>query len=82
MAGSGHSEAITMSGGGLYSLTTIGAKHVIDTATPVTAWITSTPLKYLIVDIGASISQTIKQSNSVEAAGPESHEEILRLPLR
>jgi len=34
MAGSGHSEGITMSGGGLYSLATIGAKHVIDAATP------------------------------------------------
>ncbi len=30
----GHSEGITMSGGGLYSLATIGAKHVIDAATP------------------------------------------------
>jgi hypothetical protein len=29
-----HSEGITMSGGGLYSLATIGAKHVIDAATP------------------------------------------------
>ncbi len=28
------SEGITMSGGGLYSLATIGAKHVIDAATP------------------------------------------------
>jgi hypothetical protein len=34
MASSGHSEGITMSGGGLYSLATIGAKHVIDAATP------------------------------------------------
>ena len=34
MAESGHSEGITMSGGGLYSLATIGAKHVIDAATP------------------------------------------------
>jgi SAM-dependent methyltransferase len=34
MADSGHSEGITMSGGGLYSLATIGAKHVIDAATP------------------------------------------------
>ncbi len=39
----GHSEGITMSGGGLYSLATIGAKHVIDAATPITAWITYTP---------------------------------------
>ena len=30
----GHSEGITMSGGGRYSLATIGAKHVIDAATP------------------------------------------------
>ncbi len=30
----GHSEGITMSGGGLYSLATLGAKHVIDAATP------------------------------------------------
>ena len=35
MAGSGHSEGITMSAGGLYSLATIGAKHVIDAATPI-----------------------------------------------
>ncbi len=35
MASRGHSEGITMSGGGLYSLATIGAKHVIDAATPI-----------------------------------------------
>jgi len=29
-----HSDNITMSGGGLYSLATIGAKHVIDQSTP------------------------------------------------
>ncbi len=34
MATRGHSEGITMSGGGLYSLATVGAKHVIDAATP------------------------------------------------
>ncbi len=34
MTNRGHSEGITMSGGGLYSLATIGAKHVIDAATP------------------------------------------------
>jgi len=34
MGSRGHSEGITMSGGGLYSLATIGAKHVIDAATP------------------------------------------------
>ena len=34
MASRGHSEGITMSGGGLYSLATIGARHVIDAATP------------------------------------------------
>ncbi len=34
MSARGHSEGITMSGGGLYSLATIGAKHVIDAATP------------------------------------------------
>ena len=34
MATQGHSEGITMSGGGLYSLATVGAKHVIDAATP------------------------------------------------
>ncbi len=32
---SAQSEGITMSGGGLYSLATIGAKHVIDAATPI-----------------------------------------------
>ncbi len=31
---SGQADNITMSGGGLYSLATIGAKHVIDNATP------------------------------------------------
>lgn len=30
----GHSEGITMSAGGVYSLATVGAKHVIDAATP------------------------------------------------
>ncbi len=35
MGSRGHSEGITMSGGGLYSLATIGAKHVIDAATPI-----------------------------------------------
>jgi len=34
MTNRGHSEGITMSGGGLYSLATVGAKHVIDAATP------------------------------------------------
>jgi hypothetical protein len=34
MANRDHSEGITISGGGLYSLATIGAKHVIDVATP------------------------------------------------
>lgn len=34
MTARGHSEGITMSGGGHYSLATIGAKHVIDAATP------------------------------------------------
>ncbi len=34
MSARGHSEGITMSGGGLYSLATLGAKHVIDAATP------------------------------------------------
>ncbi len=34
MSARGHSEGITMSGGGLYSLATIGARHVIDAATP------------------------------------------------
>ena len=30
MANKGHSEGITMSGDGIYSLATVGAKHVID----------------------------------------------------
>jgi len=34
MGSRGHSEGITMSGGGLYSLATVGARHVIDAATP------------------------------------------------
>ena len=34
MTARGHSEGITMSGGGLYSLATIGARDVIDAATP------------------------------------------------
>ncbi len=33
-ASEAQSEGITMSGGGLYSLATTGAKHVIDAATP------------------------------------------------
>ena len=34
MKNRGHSEGITMSGGGVYSLATTDAKHVIDAATP------------------------------------------------
>ena len=34
MTARGQSEGITMSAGGLYSLATLGAKHVIDAATP------------------------------------------------
>ena len=34
MADRGHSEGITMSGGGQYSLATVGARHVIEAATP------------------------------------------------
>ena len=34
MTQKGHSEGITMSGGGVYSLATLGAKHVIDAAAP------------------------------------------------
>ena len=36
MTSRGHSEGITMSGGGVYSLATIGARDVIDAATPLT----------------------------------------------
>jgi len=59
MADRGHSEGITMSAGGLYSLATIGAKHVIDAATPmVLEAIESLPLQsiasgFTISDMGS-----------------------------
>ncbi len=58
------SEGITMSGGGLYSLATIGAKHVIDAATPlVLDAINALPLEsiehgFTISDMGSADAGT------------------------
>jgi len=60
----GHSEGITMSGGGLYSLATVGAKHVIDAATPmVVAAIDSLPQDsiangFMLSDMGTADAGT------------------------
>jgi len=56
---SGQADNITMSGGGLYSLATIGAKDVIDAATPmVLAAIEDMPLEqageFTISDMGCA----------------------------
>ena len=58
------SEGITMSGGGLYSLATTGAKHVIDAATPLVLNAISTlPLEsiersFTISDMGCADAGT------------------------
>jgi len=81
MADSGHSEGITMSGGGLYSLATIGAKHVIDAATPmVIDAIDKLPLNSIesgftisdmgTADAGTSLSMITKVIDAVAARAP------------
>ena len=75
------SEGITMSGGGLYSLATIGAKHVIDAATPlVVDAINSLPLNSLeqgfmlsdmgCADAGTSLTMIGKAIDAVSARVP------------
>jgi SAM-dependent methyltransferase len=82
MADRGHSEGITMSGGGLYSLATIGAKHVIDAATPmVLEAIESLPLQstgagFMISDMGTadagtSLSMITRAIDAVRARAPQ-----------
>jgi len=62
--GSAHSEATTMSGGGIYSLATTGAKNLIDATTPlVLNSISALPLKdfeqgFTILDMGISDAGT------------------------
>src|SRR5210317_1148269 len=78
----GHSEGITMSGGGLYSLATIGAKHVIDAATPmVVAAINDLPQQAFAdgftfsdmgtADAGTSLSMIGKAIDAVSARAPD-----------
>ncbi len=75
------SEGITMSGGGLYSLATIGAKHVIDAATPlVLDAINDLPLESIqqgftmsdmgCADAGTSLTMIGKAINAVLARAP------------
>ena len=82
MANKGHSEGITMSGGGLYSLATIGAKHVIDAATPmVLDAIESLPLESFAngftmsdmgtADAGTSMSMITRVVDAVDARAPQ-----------
>ncbi|MEM7563313.1 MAG: SAM-dependent methyltransferase [Pseudomonadota bacterium] len=81
MAARGHSEGITMSGGGLYSLATVGAKHVIDAATPlVIDAINSLPGKSIeseftfsdmgTADAGTSLDMIGKVVEAVRARAP------------
>jgi len=81
MTGSGHSEGITMSAGGLYSLATIGAKHVIDAATPIVIdAIDKLPLDSIqsgftisdmgTADAGTSLSMITKVVDAVAARAP------------
>ena len=78
MTNRGHSEGITMSGGGLYSLATKGAKHVIDAATPlVVDAIDSLPLESIehgftlsdmgTADAGTSLSMVARAIEAVRA---------------
>ena len=78
----GHSEGITMSGGGLYSLATIGAKHVIDAATPmVLEAIDSLPRESIAngftlsdmgtADAGTSLSMVASAIDAVRARAPQ-----------
>jgi len=82
MATRGHSEGITMSGGGLYSLATIGAKHVIDAATPlVLEAIAELPTAALAsgftlsdmgtADAGTSLSMVTEVIDAVRARAPQ-----------
>ena len=82
MASRGHSEGITMSGGGLYSLATIGAKDVIDAATPlVIDAINDLPLESIesgftlsdmgTADAGTSLSMVANAIDAVRARVPE-----------
>lgn len=75
------SDGITMSGGGLYSLATVGAKHVIDAATPlVLDAINSLPLASIeqgftisdmgCADAGTSLSMIGKAIDAVSARVP------------
>ena len=76
------SEGITMSGGGLYSLATIGAKHVIDAATPlVLEAINALPLESIqqgvtisdmgCADAGTSLTMIGKAIDEVSSRAPE-----------
>lgn len=78
----GHSEGITMSGGGLYSLATVGAKHVIDAATPmVVDAINSLPQNSIehgftlsdmgTADAGTSLSMVAQAIDAVSARAPD-----------
>lgn len=82
MTSRGHSEGITMSGGGLYSLATIGAKHVIDAATPlVVDAINDLPMASIengftlsdmgTADAGTSLSMVASAIDAVTARVPE-----------
>ena len=77
----GHSEGITMSGGGLYSLATVGARHVIDAATPmVVEAINSLPQESIVngfmlsdmgtADAGTSLSMVDSAIEAVNARAP------------
>lgn len=77
----GHSEGITMSGGGLYSLATVGARHVIDAATPmVVDAINSLPQEAIAngftlsdmgtADAGTSLSMVENSIEAVNARAP------------
>ena len=81
MGSRGHSEGITMSGGGLYSLATIGARHVIDAATPmVVDAINNLPLQTFAdgftfsdmgtADAGTSLSMIGHAIDAVAARAP------------
>ena len=78
---SAQSDGITMSGGGLYSLATIGAKHVIDAATPmVEAAIKALPESTLsnsfmlsdmgCADAGTSLSMVGRAIDTVNRRSP------------
>lgn len=82
MTSRGHSEGITMSGGGLYSLATIGAKDVIDAATPlVVDAINDLPLESIeqgftlcdmgTADAGTSLSMVTSAIDAVSARVPQ-----------